>query len=67
MWAAKKLSYGQNGGGGSGAGTGGYPSEVTSDADKFAWDLWSYLLANGYSKAAAAGILEMYKEKLVQV
>ncbi|WP_240076342.1 phage tail tip lysozyme, partial [Enterococcus faecalis] len=37
--------------------TGGYPSEVTSDADKFAWDLWSYLLANGYSKAAAAGIL----------
>jgi hypothetical protein len=26
-------------------------------ADKFAWDLWSYLLANGYSKAAAAGIL----------
>ncbi|MBC2812475.1 phage tail tip lysozyme, partial [Enterococcus faecalis] len=48
---------GQNGGGGSGAGTGGYPSEVTSDADKFAWDLWSYLLANGYSKAAAAGIL----------
>lgn len=63
----KEVIPGQNGGGGSGAGTGGYPSEVTSDADKFAWDLWSYLLANGYSKAAAAGILEMYKEKLVQV
>lgn len=53
----KEVVPGQNGGGGSGAGTGGYPSEVTSDADKFAWDLWSYLLANGYSKAAAAGIL----------
>ena len=53
----KEVIPGQNGGGGAGAGTGGYPSEVTSDADKFAWDLWSYLLANGYSKAAAAGIL----------
>lgn len=53
----KEVIPGQNGGGGSGAGTGGYPSEVTSDADKFTWDLWSYLLANGYSKAAAAGIL----------
>ena len=53
----KEVIPGQNGSGGSGAGTGGYPSEVTSDADKFAWDLWSYLLANGYSKAAAAGIL----------
>ena len=53
----KEVIPGQNGGGGPGAGTGGYPSEVTSDADKFAWDLWSYLLANGYSKAAAAGIL----------
>lgn len=53
----KEVIPGQNGGGGSGAGTGGYPSEVTSDADKFAWDLWSYLLANGYSKAAATGIL----------
>ncbi|MCC4085680.1 phage tail tip lysozyme, partial [Enterococcus faecalis] len=53
----KEVIPGQNGGGGSGAGTGGYPSEVISDADKFAWDLWSYLLANGYSKAAAAGIL----------
>ncbi|HCN86235.1 MAG TPA: hypothetical protein DIT14_05050, partial [Enterococcus faecalis] len=34
----KEVIPGQNGGGGSGAGTGGYPSEVTSDADKFAWD-----------------------------
>lgn len=52
----KEVIPGQNGGG-NGGGTGGYPPEVTSDADKFAWDLWSYLLANGYSKAAAAGIL----------
>ncbi|EEU79982.1 CHAP domain-containing protein [Enterococcus faecalis] len=52
----KEVIPGQNGGG-DGGGTGGYPPEVTSDADKFAWDLWSYLLANGYRKAAAAGIL----------
>ncbi|MGC6767236.1 phage tail spike protein [Enterococcus sp. LJL51] len=47
-----------NGNGGSGGNPGsGYPPEVTTQADKFAWDLWSFLLANGYSKAAAAGIL----------
>ncbi|MGG5344019.1 phage tail tip lysozyme, partial [Enterococcus sp. AZ192] len=45
-----------SGGGGGGIG-GGYPPEVTSKADKFAWDLWAYLLSKGYSKAAAAGIL----------
>ncbi|GGD05074.1 phage tail spike protein [Enterococcus wangshanyuanii] len=54
----KEVVPGQQGGGnGGGTGTGGYPSEVTSKADKFAWDLWAYLIANGYSKAAAAGIL----------
>ncbi|HFZ4624038.1 phage tail tip lysozyme [Enterococcus faecalis] len=52
----KEVIPGQNGGG-NGGGTGGYPPEITSDSDKFAWDLWSYLLANGYSKATAAGIL----------
>lgn len=36
---------------------GQYPPEVTSQADKFAWELWIILLAKGYSKAAAAGIL----------
>lgn len=36
---------------------GSYPPEVTSDADKFAWELWVLLLSKGYSKAAAAGIL----------
>ncbi|ALS03051.1 hypothetical protein ATZ33_17195 [Enterococcus silesiacus] len=45
------------GNGGSGGTGGGYPSEVTSQEDKFAWDLWSYLTSNGYSHAAAAGIL----------
>lgn len=34
-----------------------YPPEVTSQADKFAWELWVILLSKGYSKAAAAGIL----------
>lgn len=52
----KEVIPGQNGGG-NGGGTGGYPKEVVTQSDKFAWDLWSYLLANGYSKAAAAGIL----------
>lgn len=52
----EKVIPGQNGGGG-GGGTGGYPAEVTTDADKFAWDAWSWLVANGYSKQAAAGIL----------
>ena len=55
----QKVIPGQNGGPGSGGGTGtgGYPAEVTSSADKFAWDWRSYALENGYSKAAAAGIL----------
>ncbi|WP_461220981.1 phage tail tip lysozyme [Lactococcus cremoris] len=52
----EKVIPGQNGGGG-GGGTGGYPPEVTTDADKFAWDAWSWLINNGYSKQAAAGIL----------
>lgn len=36
---------------------GEYPPGVTSQADKFAWELWVILLLKGYSKAAAAGIL----------
>ena len=36
---------------------GEYPPGVTSQADKFAWELWVILLSKGYSKAAAAGIL----------
>ncbi|MDT2614261.1 phage tail spike protein [Enterococcus dongliensis] len=50
---------GQGGGGNNGGGSwnGMYPPEVTSQADKFAWELWTMLLSKGYSKAAAAGIL----------
>lgn len=53
----KEIVPGQQGGNSGGAGTGGYPAEITSQMDKFAWDLWSFLLSSGYSKAAAAGIL----------
>lgn len=50
-------------GGGSGGGNPGgnwngqYPPEVTTQAEKFAWQAWVTLLSLGYSKAAAAGIL----------
>lgn len=49
------LVPGQGGGGGSWNGQ--YPPEVTTDADKFAWQAWASLLGKGYSKQAAAGIL----------
>lgn len=50
---------GQGGSGNNGGGSwnGMYPPGVTSQADKFAWELWALLLSKGYSKAAAAGIL----------
>lgn len=55
----KEVFSGQGGGQGGGGGgwNGQYPPEVTSSADKFAWELWSILTSKGYSKAAAAGIL----------
>lgn len=50
-----------NGSGGGGGNTGGwngqYPPEVTTSAEKFAWQAWTTLLSLGYSRAAAAGIL----------
>ena len=46
-----------SGGGGTGGWNGQYPPEVTTDAEKFAWQAWVTLLSMGYSKAAAAGIL----------
>lgn len=49
------LVPGQGGGGGSWNGQ--YPPEVTTSADKFAWQAWASLLSKGYSKQAAAGIL----------
>ncbi|MGM0124678.1 hypothetical protein IGI37_002072 [Enterococcus sp. AZ194] len=55
----KPVIPGQGGGpgGGGGTGTGGYPPELTTDTEKWAWDLWAFLTANGYTKQAAAGIL----------
>lgn len=52
----KEITHGQGGGSGNVSG-GGYPPEVITLTDKFAWDLWSFLLNNGYVKEAAAGIL----------
>lgn len=51
--------YPGQGGGPSNPGdwNGNYPPEVTSSADKFAWELWVFLLSKGYSKASIAGIL----------
>lgn len=51
----KEVTGGGQGGGG--GWNGQYPPEVTSQADKFAWQLWIYLISKGYSPAAAAGIL----------
>lgn len=48
---------GQGGSSGGGNWNGEYPPGVTSQADKFAWELWVILLSKGYSQAAAAGIL----------
>ena len=53
----ESVSPGQGSGGGSGGWNGQYPPEVTSQSDKFAWELYSILLSKGYSKAAACGIL----------
>ncbi|WYJ93678.1 hypothetical protein A5889_001180 [Enterococcus sp. 9D6_DIV0238] len=53
----KEITGNGNGSGGNGGTGGGYPPEITTQIDKFAWDLWSYLVSNGYSQAAAAGIL----------
>lgn len=55
----KEIIPGQGGGpgGGGGTGTGGYPPELSTNSEKWAWDLWIFLVANGYTKQAAAGIL----------
>lgn len=52
----KEITHGQGGGGGN-TGGGGYPPQLITITDKFAWELWSFLLNNGYTKEAAAGIL----------
>lgn len=58
----EKVFPGQGSGGGGTPGGGGewngqYPSEVTTQAEQFAWQAWITLISLGYSKAAAAGIL----------
>lgn len=55
----QKVIPGQNGGPnpGGGTSTGGYPAELTTDTEKWAWDWWAFALANGYSPIAAASIL----------
>ncbi|MBP2098316.1 phage tail spike protein [Enterococcus rivorum] len=54
----KEVIHGQGGGSGGGnTGGGTYPPDLTTDAEKRAWDIWAFLLANGYSKQATAGIL----------
>lgn len=45
------------GGQGNGGWNGQYPPEITTQAEKYAWQLWMTLLPLGYSKAAIAGIL----------
>lgn len=49
--------YPGQGSGGGGGWNGIYPPELTSSADKFAWELYSILLSKGYSKQSACGIL----------
>lgn len=54
----KKVYPGQGGGPSNpGDWDGNYPPEVTTSADKFAWELWTCLLSKGYSKASIAGVL----------
>lgn len=43
--------------GGTGSGPGEYPPELTTQAEKWAWEIWTWCLANGYTEQAAAGIL----------
>ncbi|MBE9390329.1 phage tail tip lysozyme [Vagococcus salmoninarum] len=51
----KEVTGGGTGGGG--GWNGQYPPEVTSQADKYAWQLWATMIGLGYSKASIAGIL----------
>ena len=48
----------QGGGTEGGGGTGGYPSELTTDEEKRAWEIYDYLINGyGYTKESACGIL----------
>lgn len=47
----------KNGGGSGGSDPGTIPPQLTTEAEKRAWKIWSMLKARGYSEYAAAGIL----------
>ncbi|EMF0421654.1 peptidoglycan DD-metalloendopeptidase family protein [Enterococcus hirae] len=47
----------KNGGGSGGSDPGTIPPQLTTEAEKRAWKVWTMLKARGYSEYAAAGIL----------
>ncbi|EMF0589554.1 TPA: phage tail spike protein [Enterococcus faecium] len=47
----------KNGGGSGGSDPGTIPPQLTTEAEKRAWKIWTMLKARGYSEYAAAGIL----------
>lgn len=47
----------KNGGGSGGSNPGTIPPQLTTEAEKRAWKIWTMLKARGYSEYAAAGIL----------
>lgn len=52
------ITAGQGGGpSGGGESTGGYPSELKTDAEKRAWRIYDILCNNGFTKQSACGIL----------
>ncbi|EOS7684254.1 phage tail protein [Enterococcus hirae] len=54
----KEIITGQGGGpSGGGESTGGYPSELKTDAEKRAWRIYDILCNNGFTKQSACGIL----------
>lgn len=54
----QKVIPGQSGGpSGGGESTGGYPSELKTDAEKRAWRIYDILCNNGFTKQSACGIL----------
>ncbi|NTK37771.1 phage tail protein [Enterococcus faecium] len=54
----QKVIPGQSGGpSGGGESTGGYPSELKTDAEKRAWRIYDILCNNGFTKQSSCGIL----------
>ncbi|EMF0143169.1 peptidoglycan DD-metalloendopeptidase family protein [Enterococcus hirae] len=53
----QKVFPGQGGGGSGGSDPGTTPPQLTTEAEKRAWKIWTILKARGYSEYAAAGIL----------